>query len=363
MIDPTSPDATPTDTPTGDPVSEPVVTEHRVGARSELLYWAARAGLRNVYRFWPLTDTGVRLLHGVERAFAALPAPPGMTMVSTPLGGVDTVVMTPEPAAAGEGTAGGQGAEPAATVVYLHGGAFLFCGPGTHRGISTRLATGLGVPVVVPRYRMLPEVDLQGIVEDAYAAYRDLVRSRPPGHPVVLVGDSAGSFLALKVCEWAALDGVPGPAAVVSYSPLYDLDAQLTDGPWWSRDAYMPSSTIRRAQKRWNAGVETLRGAHNVVEVDLAAFPPVLMTVAAGEMIEHGVLALTDRLRAAGRPVETHRWHHGVHAFPVLAGVTAESRDAVELTVRFLRRVLATRADSSAVGGTPAAHPATPAAG
>lgn len=49
---------------------------------------------------------------------------------------------------------------------------------------------------------------------------------------------------------------------------------------------------------------------------------------------------MTEQLSEAGRTVETHRWHSGVHAFPVLNGLTPESRQAGELTVEFLRRVL-----------------------
>lgn len=49
---------------------------------------------------------------------------------------------------------------------------------------------------------------------------------------------------------------------------------------------------------------------------------------------------MTERLHAAGRAVQTHRWYSSVHAFPVLSGLLPESRQAGQVTVEFLRRVV-----------------------
>lgn len=310
-----------------------VVTTHRSPSpQSRFLYWGSRATLRHVYRAWPLTESGIRGLAAVERGFARLPHPPGVHVEATELGGVPVTTLTPEHP--------GEDALGDTSVLYLPGGAFVFCGPGTHARVCGSLAVRLGAPVHSVRYRKLPEVDLGAVVEDAYAAYRALSDRLPEGHRIVVAGDSAGGFLAAKLCELAELDGIRRPAALVGYSPLFDLDGEVSDGSWFTRDAYQPASTVQRAQELWARDPDLLRGARSMLEVDPAVFPPTFVALAAGELIEAGALALTERLHAAGRTVETHRWHSTVHAFPVLSGLSPESRLAGDMTVEFLRRTL-----------------------
>lgn len=319
------------------------VTTHRdASPQSRALYWAARATLRQVYRVWPLTDAGIRGLAAVERGFTRLPHPAGVNVDHTTLGGVPAVTIAPEAIALD--TIAPEAADPDAmadvAVLYLHGGAFVFCGPSTHRRLCSSLATGLGAPVHSVRYRKLPEVDIGAVVDDVYRAYRALSDQLSEEHRIVVAGDSAGGFLAAKLCELAARDGIRPPAALVGYSPLFDLDGELSDGSWFTRDAYQPASTVRRAQQLWASRTHQLPGCRSMLDCDPAVFPPTLITLAAGELVETAALALTERLHAAGRPVETHRWYTAVHAFPVLDALTPESRRAGEITVEFLRRVL-----------------------
>lgn len=308
------------------------VTTHRSPSpTARFLYWGSRATLRHVYRAWPLTESGIRALGAVERGFARLPRSPEVAVESASLGGVPVVTTTPLPGTADSGV----------SVLYLHGGAFVFCGPDTHARLCSGLAVHLDAPVHAVRYRKLPEVDLGALIDDAYTAYRCLAGQLPETHRIVVAGDSAGGFLAAKICELAGLDGVRAPSAMVGYSPLFDLDREVRDGSWFTRDAFQPARTVQRAQQLWSRGPAGIRGERSMLQVSPEAFPPTLITLAAGELVEEGALALTERLNAAGRTVETHRWHTAVHAFPVLGRLSPESRRAREITVEFLQRVLA----------------------
>lgn len=307
-------------------------TQHSPSIRSTVIYWVARGTLRQIYRAWPLTERGIARLGVVERFFDRFPDPAGVSITFTTLGQIP--VETTKPLRTG--VAG----PPEVTVLYLHGGAFVFCGPATHRRLCARLTIELGVPVHSIRYRSLPETDLGGIVDDAYQAYQALLEQLSPHSRIVVAGDSAGGFLAVKLCELAARDGLQAPAALVAYSPLIDLDGELDDGPWDTRDAYQPARTLRRLQQIWGDATETLPGARALQELDPAIFPPTLITLAAGELVEHAALSLTNHLAAAGRTIETHRWRRGVHAFPVLDYLTPESRSASQITIAFLRRTL-----------------------
>ncbi|MFC7756185.1 alpha/beta hydrolase [Tsukamurella soli] len=80
-----------------------------------------------------------------------------------------------------------------------------------------------------------------------------------------------------------------------------------------------------------------------MVVVPEEAFPPGVLVAASGEMLRIDSERLHERLDAAGNECDLHLFDGGVHAFPVLTGLTPESTEAVRLTVAFLDSVLAAR--------------------
>lgn len=316
---------------TTQPLTSPIVSHDSPSATSVLLYWLARIFLKQVYRIWPLGDRGIRALRIIETVFTRLPHPASVRHNPTDLGGVAAHTCTPR-RPADDALAG-------AHVLFFHGGAFLFCGPATHRHVCSRLAETLVVPVHSVRYRQLPEAGVGTSVSDAYTAFRALNRQVMSGK-IIVVGDSAGGFLAAKICELADHDGLLPPAAFVGYSPQLSLDADQRDPAVLKHDAYQPLSAVRRAKAKWLRGDVELRGSRTPIDAPLTAFPPTFFTVAERELLEPDILAFTQRLHQAGTPVETHRWRRQVHAFPVLARLLPESRKAIMLTGQFLRATL-----------------------
>ncbi|MFD4443569.1 alpha/beta hydrolase [Nocardia sp. NPDC058519] len=307
--------------------------------RATLLYVLARVILKPFYRIWPLNDHGLRALRLIDTTLGLLPYAKTVSLERSSLGGV--VVET----SAGPTTAIDTLTD--ATVLYLHGGGFVFCGLATHRRVCGSLALSLGVPVHSVDYRQLPQAGVGTSVRDAYDAYRALLGVAPDPDKVILIGDSAGGFLAAKICELAHRDGITTPAAFVGYSPQLTLDLDRIDPALLRGDAYQPISAVRRAAKRWSSGPVLLEGTASPAD-DIApvAFPPTFLTGVARELLEPDIRTLTGRLSAADRTVETHVWRRGVHAFPVLDTLLPESRHALRLTGEFLRRVLAPEADN-----------------
>ncbi len=78
------------------------------------------------------------------------------------------------------------------------------------------------------RYRQLPEGSIGTSVKDAMAAYTALLETAENPNKIVVAGDSAGGYLAMKVAEITALRGITRPAAVVGYSPPL-LNVNLED--------------------------------------------------------------------------------------------------------------------------------------
>jgi triacylglycerol lipase len=313
---------------TTQPIASPIIGHHSPSTASVALFWLARIFLKQIYRIWPLGERGIRALRIIETTFTRMPHPTSVRHGHTDLGGVSAHTATPHQPAT-DGLAG-------AHMLFFHGGAFLFCGPATHRRLCSSLAETTGMPVHSVNYRQLPEVGVGTSVNDAYTAYRALTRKAATGK-VVVAGDSAGGFLAAKICELADRDGLARPAAFVGYSPQLSLDADQRDPALLKHDAYQPLSAVRRAKSKWlQDGIE-LPGSRTPVDAPLTAFPPTFLTVAERELLEPDILAFTERLHQAGTPVQTYRWRRQVHAFPVLARLLPESRKAIVLTGQFLR--------------------------
>ncbi|MBC7302872.1 MAG: alpha/beta hydrolase [Nocardia sp.] len=307
------------------------IVHTEAGLRSRILYVLARTFAKQAYRAWPLGDRGIRALSLIDTAAGRIPT---LATVEHSPGTLGTVPVERYSCAA---VADNQWAA-GASVLYLHGGGFTFCGTGTHRRVTSRMAEALSVPVYSVLYRQLPHGGVGSATHDACTAYRSLVESCPDPHKVILAGDSSGGFLAAKICELAAAEGLPMPAAYIGYSPQLDLDADERDRDSIRHDALMPISAYRRAKRHWARGPVAPRGARSMLRVDPTVFPPAFLSAASGEMFEADIRDFADMLAAAGGIVETHVWHRQVHAFPVLDALLPESREIMRLTVDFLSR-------------------------
>lgn len=83
---------------------------------------------------------------------------------------------------------------PAALVMYLHGGGFILGGLDSHDSICAEICAGTGYAVVSVDYRLAPEHLHPAQFEDALAAFQHLAGAY--NLPVILSGDSAGGNLA-----------------------------------------------------------------------------------------------------------------------------------------------------------------------
>ena len=110
-----------------------------------------------------------------------------------------------------------------AVVLYLHGGGYCIGSLATHRPLAGRIALASGCRVVTLDYRLAPEHPFPAAVDDACAAYRDLLAGGSAPHRLAVAGDSAGGGLAVALLLALRAAGTPLPAAAVCLSPWTDL--------------------------------------------------------------------------------------------------------------------------------------------
>ena len=105
------------------------------------------------------------------------------------------------------------GADPAPTMLYIHGGGWMYGDLESHDPACRFLAENSGVQLLAIDYRLAPEHKFPAAVEDCQAAYRWLVdhADEVNADPARLAvgGDSAGGALSLSTAVWAAEKGLP----------------------------------------------------------------------------------------------------------------------------------------------------------
>ena len=104
------------------------------------------------------------------------------------------------------------------TLLYFHGGGYYFCSTKTHRPLVFGLTKRAGVRSFSLDYRLAPEHRFPAALDDALAAYRQLLALGTPPESIVLGGDSAGGGLALATLV-ALRDRGALPAGAILFSP------------------------------------------------------------------------------------------------------------------------------------------------
>ncbi|MCX4751695.1 alpha/beta hydrolase [Kitasatospora sp. NBC_01287] len=280
---------------------------------------------------------GPRTVEAIRAGFRALMAqmivPDGIRTEETALGGRPALLVEPV-----------DGPQPG-TILYFHGGAYVFGSPATALSLTGNLVARTGFRALSPDYRLAPEHPFPAAIEDTLRAYRALLDSGEDPSAIVFAGDSAGGGLSVTTCLAAREAGLPLPAAIVCFSP--GLDATRTGE---SMDAKAGIDPIFTRESLAHTGAMYL-GGHDphhpmlspAVLADLAGFPPLLLQAGANEVLLDDSTRLAARARAAGVNVILDVTADVPHVFQSFAGVLDEADEALDRAALFLTQHLRAR--------------------
>jgi monoterpene epsilon-lactone hydrolase len=212
-------------------------------------------------------------------------------------------------------------------VLYLHGGGFTIGSARTHRALATHLAAATGATVHLLDYRLAPEHPFPAGLDDALAAYRELLDDGADPARTALAGDSAGGWLVLAAVQRLRDAGDPLPAVLGLVSPWLDLLG--TAWPADRSDAMLRPSWLRRCAAGFAPGADLATADLAPLEGDLAGLPPMIVHVGSEEILLPDAVRLAVAARAAGVPVELRRWDGLWHVAHASAGMVTASTTAV----------------------------------
>jgi acetyl esterase/lipase len=263
----------------------------------------------------------------VRRAFKSpMPVPRGVRYTEAVIGGVP-----------GEWVEPAEGARPAMTVLYFHGGAYLVCSAETHRPITGALARR-GVRVFAANYRLAPEHRYPAAVDDGLAAYRGLLEQGVVPERLAIAGDSAGGGLALAVLLAAKEAGLPMPARAVVFSPWTDLagtgaSAIENEG----RDPMIIGTKIADGAKMYLGDADPRTPHASPLYGDLAGLPPLMIHVGANEVLRDDSVRFDEKARAAGVVSLLRIWPVVPHVWPMFHSFVPEGRQTLDDSAAFIR--------------------------
>ncbi|MFI6376636.1 alpha/beta hydrolase [Streptomyces sp. NPDC050546] len=281
-----------------------------------------------------LTDPAIARENYAERA-AAAPAPDttGLEIEArTVPGDPDVPVRIYRPAGA------------RATLVWLHGGAWVMGDLDTDRHWAARIAAASGAVVISVGYRLAPEHRFPAALDDAWA-----VLTWAAGHAaelgidpdrIAVGGHSCGANLAAAVALRARDERGPSIRFQLLNEAILDDRQQtwsarnFTDTPWNTR------AVRAAALEHYLGATPATPYAAPSRAADLSGLPPAYVATAEFDPNRDEGIEYALRLLQAGVPVELHQWPGTFHGSQAILSADISQRQLAELTAA-LRRALA----------------------
>lgn len=228
------------------------------------------------------------------------------------------------------------GANGDAALLYLHGGAYIFCSPRSHRHLVAALGRAANIPVLSLEYRLAPENPFPAAVEDSVAAFRFLMEQGIAPNRIVIAGDSAGGGLTIATMLSLRDQDLPLPAAGACLSPWADLT--MTAASYTTNEEALAARDrlIGYAQLYLNE-TDTRHPLASPIFADLNGLPPLLIQVGGAEPFYDDSINLEAAAKACGVGVELEVWEEMIHVWHYFHPMLSEGRHAIARIGEFVQ--------------------------
>ncbi|MFD8249415.1 alpha/beta hydrolase [Nocardia sp. NPDC059691] len=222
-------------------------------------------------------------------------------------------------------------------VLYLHGGGYAVGSVATHRSLAARLARDIGCAVYVLDYRLAPEHPFPAALDDAEAAFLELVATsglRPD--QIAVSGDSAGGGLSLALAQRLIARHGQTPAALGLIAPWADPN----EIPERERDLVINRPWSRACAAAYLGDSDSADPAYAPLTGELRGLPPTYVQVDVSELLHRQCIALVAALREAGVHVRFTESKGLWHVAQLQAALAAPAAAALCELAEFLREAI-----------------------
>lgn len=262
----------------------------------------------------------------MEETAGAIPAPEGVIVEPDTVGGRPAEWLRPE------------GSERGSVLLYLHGGGYCIGSLDTHRNLMGRLALATGSSVCGVDYRLAPEHPFPAAIDDAVAAFDDIVSRGHDPDDVAIGGDSAGGGLTVATLLAVRDRGGPLPAAGVCISPWADLtQSSPTYESCAALDPMCTKDGLDEYAAHYLGDVPATDPRPSPAFADLSGLPPLMIEVGDAEVLLDDARTLASRAEDSGVDVTLTVWPEMVHVFQAFPPeLLPESAESIAVIAAFL---------------------------
>lgn len=231
------------------------------------------------------------------------------------------------------------------TLLYLHGGAYVFGSIPTYHRFLSYLAHHGNMRIFALDYRLAPEHPFPAALEDALNAYKWLLDNKTDPKNLVVAGDSAGGGLTLALVQSIRNERLPQAAAAICMAPWLDLSPDAPYSAEIEKKDKIVNVTMNKKFVPCYAGNEDL---HNPLispmYADLTDFPPVFIQTGTADSLSTQNIEFEKRARQEGSPITFEFWDGMPHVWQILfIPYVKESRLAVQSIFKFIENQLKRR--------------------
>ena len=240
--------------------------------------------------------------------------------------------------------AGASGALP--VIVYFHGGGFVIASNATYDSSARTLSKAVNAVVVAVEYSKAPEHKFPAAHDDAVAAYKWVTQNAASlgGDPakIAIAGESAGGNLAVNTAIAARDQKLPAPKHLLVVYPMAgtNLDTQ-------SYKDMANAKPLNKPMMQWfyNNLVRTEADMQDprldiVGKADLKGLPSVTLITDQIDPLNSEGIALGEKLKAAGVPVNAVNYDGVTHEFFGMGLVVGKAKTAEDLAAADLKTAL-----------------------
>ncbi|NIA25252.1 MAG: alpha/beta hydrolase fold domain-containing protein [Gammaproteobacteria bacterium] len=233
------------------------------------------------------------------------------------------------------------GFDDTTTLLYLHGGGYISGNPATHRHFAGRLTWAAATKTFVLDYRLAPKHRFPAALDDAIAAYEDLISSGVDPESLFVAGDSAGGGLACALLLWLRDVGHSLPAGTILFSPYTDLEHTGASISANAVTDYLPLTMGNAQPNTIYLGDHDPRDPlASPMHGDFTGLPPLLIFAGSREMILDDSIRLAEKARRDGAEVTLHIEPDMMHVWPAIIPRHPASLKAFAITAEFVRCAL-----------------------
>jgi len=235
----------------------------------------------------------------IRRSLVHARLEPGVTRQPVPANGVPCHWLIP------------QNSPPDRTLLYLHGGGFVFGLTSQHLHMGAWLAQRMHTRILMVDYRLAPKYPFPAALDDCTAVYHWLLQHGIPAQNIAVAGDSAGGNLTLTLLLKLRDSAAPLPAAAACLSPVTDLTRDHAHPE--HQDPLLSPRAMQLYTRSYVGNHDARDPWISPVFGDLRGLPPLLIHVGEDEILRADALQMTELAQAAGVDVRLaitpRMWH------------------------------------------------------